>query len=74
MLHHRMFVAFSAVIGLWMALPSAIMAQGGPPPSLRPYWHVFIAYLILWILVAGWVISIAKRLGRIEKQIGDADL
>jgi CcmD family protein len=37
----------------------------------RPYWHVFAAYAIAVLLVAGWVISIARRLGRIERRLGD---
>ena len=36
----------------------------------RPYWHVFIAYAVVWLLVAGWVISIARRLSRVEKRLG----
>jgi CcmD family protein len=36
--------------------------------SLRPYWHVFIAYAIAWALIGGWVISIARRLGALEKR------
>ncbi len=35
----------------------------------RAYWHVFIAYALVWILVAGWVISIARRLARVEKRL-----
>jgi CcmD family protein len=37
----------------------------------RPYWHVFAAYAIAIVLVAGWVISIARRLARIERRLGD---
>ena len=36
----------------------------------RPYWHVFIAYAVVWLLVAGWVISIARRLSDVEKRLG----
>jgi CcmD family protein len=35
----------------------------------RPYWHLFIAYALAWIVVAGWVISIARRLSRIERRL-----
>tara|TARA_B100001123_G_scaffold19809_5_gene22045 strand:+ start:1727 stop:1981 length:255 start_codon:yes stop_codon:yes gene_type:complete len=35
-----------------------------------PYWHVFIAYAVVWLLIAGWVISIARRLSEIEKRLG----
>ena len=33
--------------------------------TLRPYWHVFIAYAVAWIVVVGWLIQIARRLGRV---------
>lgn len=39
--------------------------------SLRPYWHVFIAYALAWVLVFGWVVSIARRLGRVQRDIED---
>lgn len=32
---------------------------------------MFIAYAIAWIMVLGWVISIARRLGRVEKALKD---
>lgn len=37
----------------------------------RPYWHVFIAYAIAWILIFGWIVSIARRLGKVEKSLQD---
>jgi CcmD family protein len=30
---------------------------------------MFIAYFIAWALVLGWVVSIARRLGRVEKAL-----
>jgi CcmD family protein len=36
----------------------------------RGYWHVFAAYAIVWILVLGWVISIVRRLRRVEERLG----
>jgi CcmD family protein len=36
----------------------------------RAYWHVFAAYAILWLLVFGWVISIVRRLRRVEERLG----
>lgn len=35
----------------------------------RPYWHVFLAYAITLVLILGWVISIARRLGRVEEKL-----
>ena len=37
----------------------------------RGYWHVFIAYALVWVLVAGWVISIARRLARVERSLSE---
>ena len=39
--------------------------------SLKPYWHVFIAYAIVIVMILGWVVSIARRLARIEAQFGE---
>jgi len=39
--------------------------------SLRPYWHVFIAYAIPIVLVMAWAGSIAKRLGDVEDRLGE---
>jgi CcmD family protein len=39
--------------------------------SLKPYWHVFIAYSIVILAVLGWVISMARRLARLEAQLSD---
>ena len=38
--------------------------------SLKPYWHVFIAYAIAWVLVFGWLIAMARRLRRVEERLG----
>lgn len=47
-------------------LPGSTMAG----QSLRPYWHVFIAYAIAIVLVLGWVISIGRRLKDVEERLG----
>ena len=39
--------------------------------SLKPYWHVFIAYAIAVVLILGWVISIARRLAALERRLVD---
>jgi CcmD family protein len=39
----------------------------------RPYWHFFAAYAIVVLLLAGWVISIARRLNAIENRLPDLD-
>lgn len=45
------------------------MADAMAGQNLRGYTHLFIAYAIAWILVAGWAISIARRLGRVEREL-----
>jgi len=47
-------------------LPGSAMAQ----QSLRPYWHVFIAYAIAIGLVLAWVVSIGKRLKDVQERLG----
>ena len=65
-------VARLLVAGL-LLLPPALVAQAEQQPlgaqSLRPYWHVFIAYALAWILVFGWLVSVARRLARVERRL-----
>jgi len=39
--------------------------------SLKPFWHVFIAYAIAVALILGWVVSIARRLSALERRLVD---
>jgi len=65
---------FLVLLSIWiLGLPSLVAAQTGSTPSLRPYAHVFIAYVIAWLLVGGWIGSIARRLRRIEQRIGESE-
>ena len=59
-------------------VPAALSGQGGladpqaiASQSLRGYNHMFIAYFIAWAIILGWVVSIARRLGRVEKALED---
>ncbi len=36
------------------------------------YMNLFLAYAVAWILVLGWVVSIALRLSRVERRLEDA--
>ena len=61
---------------LALILPGLAEAQSGLPDSsalasqnLRGYNHMFIAYFIAWGMILGWVVSIARRLGRVEKAL-----
>lgn len=60
---------------LLLVAASALGAQELPgtglgSQSLRPYWHVFVAYAIAIVLVLGWVISIGRRLKDVEERLG----
>lgn len=37
----------------------------------RPFTHVFIAYAVVWLVLAAWVMTIAKRLAQIETRLKD---
>ncbi len=52
--------------------PGAAAAQAtelGRQALGRPYWHVFIAYALVWLLIGGWVVSIARCLTRVERRL-----
>jgi CcmD family protein len=72
----RTVAYLSILILVAAALPELLHAQGAMPQggalagqNLRGYTHMFIAYFIAWALVFGWVISIARRLKRIESAL-----
>lgn len=63
------------VLLLAAALPvlgqEAMPGEGLSGQSLRPYRFVFYAYAILWILVLGWVVSVGRRLARLDRRLGE---
>jgi len=71
-------LAFAVVLAVLVMAP---LAAAGPLAAHaealgrqtlgRPYWHVFLAYAIGWALILGWVVSIARRLGRVERRLQD---
>jgi len=71
----RIVSLFTVMALLVVATP--VVAQSLPEPgslgaqNLRGYTHMFIAYAIAWALVLGWVISIARRLKRLEGALED---
>jgi CcmD family protein len=74
----RSVLALLAVGIILTGLPDLTAAQTSQLPgatvgqqSLRPYWHVFIAYSIVILLIGGWAISIARRLRGIEDRLVD---
>jgi CcmD family protein len=64
---------------LLILFPEAALGQdsGLPDPqafarqSLRGYNHMFAAYALAWLLIGGWIISISRRLARVEKALND---
>lgn len=68
-----LFAVIISALLLFFTLPHGSWAQGMSETiagqNLRGYTHMFIAYAVAWLLVAGWVISIARRLSRIEEEL-----
>ncbi len=72
----RWAVAFVLVVlGVLLLEVNQAWAQAGTPLGTqtlgRAYWHVFAAYAVVWLLVLGWVISIVRRLRRVEERLGN---
>ncbi len=40
-----------------------------PARTLRAYWHVFIAFALVWVLLFGYALSVGRRLGGLEREI-----
>jgi CcmD family protein len=73
----RALLVFACVVAVPL-IPEAASGQSALPDpqalasqSLRGYTHMFIAYGLTWALIFGWVFSIARRLGRLEKALED---
>jgi CcmD family protein len=53
-----------------LAVAAPLAAQADPGiGGMRAYWHVFIAYAIVILLVLGWVVSIGRRLKDIQDRL-----
>jgi CcmD family protein len=59
-----------ALGGLLAAGPAAAQDAVTGPREMRHFWHVFIAYGAAWLLIFGWVLSILRRLRRVEGKLG----
>ncbi len=68
----RSLIALLTLV-LFLVLSTAASAQIEPgvlaQQSMRPFWHVFIAYAIAWALIFGWVVSLARRLGQVAREL-----
>jgi CcmD family protein len=58
------------VAALFVAGSLAAQTEASSIGGLRAYWHVFIAYAIVILLVLGWVVSIGRRLKDIQERLG----
>ena len=60
------------LIGVASMIPLELFAQAAPAATrleMRHFWHVFIAYALAWAILFGWVLSILKRLRRVEEKL-----
>ena len=58
-----------------LLLPLGLMAQSPLAQQQlgRPYWHVFIAYALCWLILGGWLFHIVRRLKKVEERLGSRD-
>ncbi len=59
-------IVLLAALAASLAFTAPLVAQVGTEvlaqQSLRPYWYVFIAYSLAWLLLLGWMFSIGRRM------------
>ena len=71
----RIFAVLGTVVAAGAVSPvfgAGLVAQAENLASQtlgRPYWHFFLAYAIAWVFIFGWIISIARRLRRVETRL-----
>lgn len=51
-----------ALLGSGTAVELAAQSVRTPPPTLRAYLHIFLAYAAAWVLLLLWVLRIASKL------------
>jgi len=78
MLRKQTIVRGALALVLVALAATTVVAQEGLPGSsglgqqnLRAYWHVFIAYTIVIVLIGGWAFSIGRRLRDVEARLTD---
>jgi CcmD family protein len=72
----KRFLRWALPVLLFVLVTTPLLAQEGTPggaasQNMRAYRFVFIAYALAWILVFGWVVSVGRRLARLERRLGD---
>lgn len=62
------------LMGFLLLIPAPVLAQGTQGRgALRPYFYVFLAYGLVWVIIGFWVFLIARRLGRLERHLEGRD-
>ena len=69
-----MLKSFRAVLMMGAAsllTPMLLVAQmeETTPGGMEAYRNVFIAYAVVWLLVGGWILAIARRLNGVAKRM-----
>ncbi|CAN5698455.1 hypothetical protein BH23GEM7_BH23GEM7_27700 [soil metagenome] len=47
----------------------ASLERVAPARTLRAYWHLFIAFALVWALLFGYALSVGWRLGGVEREL-----
>ncbi len=68
---HMLRLRFGIALLAALLIPAApALAQAGAEAlaqqSLRPYRLVFVAYALAWLLIMGWIVSIGRRIRKLE--------
>ena len=72
----RSFVWVASVLLLTLGVAEPVLGQAtelGRQTLGRPYWHFFAAYAIVVVMLAGWVVSIGRRLKVVERRLPELD-
>ncbi len=65
----RLLILVAGLAFVLFAAPVGTQEAGASPLEMRHFWHVFIAYAVAWLFIAGWLFTIVKRLRRIEERL-----
>lgn len=57
-----LLAALAAVLVFSVPVNAQVGTEVLAQQSLRPYWYVFIAYSLAWLLLLGWMFSIGRRM------------
>lgn len=48
---------------------SGLPERAPQAPTMRAYWHVFIAFAVTWALLFGYALSVGQRFARLEEEV-----